>query len=64
MSLALRDSGQILWLLAKKGGYKVDLQFTHKKIEYRATAELMHFHLDFLRNEKCRSLAGILLPKI
>lgn len=60
----IETAGQILWILGNKQGHNIDLQFTYGKKAYRSEAEITHFHLDFIRNEQCRSVAGIFMAKI
>jgi hypothetical protein len=62
--LPIETAGQILWILGNKLGNNIDLQFTYKNKAYRSEAEIMHFHLDFIRNKQCRSVAGIFMPRI
>ena len=62
--LSLETAAQLLQSLAKNRRYKLPVRFTYKNKAYRSEAEIMHFHLDFIRNKQCRSVAGIFMPRI
>ncbi|NIS63006.1 MAG: hypothetical protein GTO13_20610 [Proteobacteria bacterium] len=63
-NLSLETAAQILKTLAKKRDHKLDVRFTYNKRAYRPQAEIRHFHLDFLGNGMCRSVAGFFMPAI
>ena len=62
--LSLETAAQLLQSLAKNRRYKLPVRFTYKNKAYRSEAEIRHFHLDFLGNERCRNLAGFFIPKM
>jgi hypothetical protein len=61
--LPLKTVIQILGMLNKNRTCPVELEFTHKR-EYRAEAEIKHFHIEFSQDERCQSSIGLLMSRI
>jgi len=61
--LPLKTAIRILGILNRKQNHSLEMEFTYKKT-YRAEAEIRHFHLEFSGHKRCRSLIGLLMPRI
>ena len=61
--LPLKIAIRILGVLNKNRNYPVEVEFTHNK-NYRAEAEIKHFHLDISPGDRCLSSIGLHLSRI
>ena len=63
-SLSSKVALNVIKILSKKPGYRLEVEYTCEGNTYLRDAEVRHFHLDFPGGEPYRLTVGFWIPKI